>query len=261
MRLLVRFQLDREIALPINHQHHLMGLVYRLLGASDADYAQFLHEEGYRVEAGGPKRFKLFVFSTLRVPKGRRRVEGERLRIGPGPVEWLLASPREEFLTHSATGLLTAGTAVQVGDVPLTIAQVEALPTPAFAETTRFTCLTPVVASVPREDRSTQYLRPADGEKFSLAVRHNLLRKCELLTGRPPQDDRLTLTFDADYLARHPHGGTKKVTFKGIEIVGAFAPFQLTGSVELMQVAWNCGLGEKNSGGFGMVDVHAGVDK
>ena len=45
------------------------------------------------------------------------------------------------------------------------------------------------------------------------------------------------------------------MTFKNIQMVGAFAPFALTGSPTLMATAWNCGLGEKNSIGLGMIDI------
>ena len=306
MRLLIRFQLEREANLPLDHQEQLAGLVYRLLGESDTEYARFLHDEGYRLEDQGNRRYKLFVFSTLRVPKGRRRVEGALLRVAPGEVQWLIASPRSDFLTHAATGLFAVGQTVQVGHIPLTIAAIECLPEPVFHSPMRFTCITPIVASVPREDRSTRYLTPPDpqswGEgngpsEFSEAVRRNLLRKYELVqaaqspsgslspdgesaaltpeaaagqvsaTGADsplipqprgnrsvPVDDRLELVFDADYLARSPHGGTKLTTFKGIHIRGVLAPFTLTGSEELMRVAWDCGLGEKNSAGFGMIE-------
>src|SRR5438105_9789616 len=121
MRLLIRFQLERAASAPLDHQEQLAGLVYRLLGESDGEYARFLHDEGYRLAEGESRRYKLFVFSTLRVPKGRRLVEGSLLRITPGEVQWLLASPRDDFLTHSATGLFAVGQTVQVGHVPLTI--------------------------------------------------------------------------------------------------------------------------------------------
>jgi CRISPR-associated endoribonuclease Cas6 len=68
-----------------------------------------------------------------------------------------------------------------------------------------------------------------------------------------PADDRLTLTFNTDYLAKHK--GTKLVTYKEIQIVGAFAPFTLTGTTELVRVGYECGLGEKNAAGFGMIEV------
>jgi CRISPR-associated endoribonuclease Cas6 len=62
------------------------------------------------------------------------------------------------------------------------------------------------------------------------------------------------MTFDPTYLSR-TSGGTKLVTFKGIGIVGAFCPFTVSGSPELMETGYQTGLGEKNAGGFGMVDV------
>jgi CRISPR-associated endoribonuclease Cas6 len=263
MRLLIHFQLDRQARLPIDHQEPLTGLVYRLLGESDPDYARFLHDEGYRLPNAegetGAKRFKLFVFSGLRIPKGRRRVDGSSLCVSPGEVTWLLASPRDDFLSHSATGLFAVGSRVQVGPVPLTITGIECLPEPDFTSPMPFTCLSPIVASVRREDRSTQYLTPADGPQFSEAVRRNLLRKYELIHGSPPADDRLELVFDPAYLADTRHRrGTKLVTFKGIQVRGALAPFTLSGSRELMEVGWSCGLGEKNSVGFGMVEVQHG---
>ena len=252
MRLAVRCRLDRSTAFPLNHQHQLAGLVYHLLGTSDVGYACFLHDEGYGGEGDGSRRFKLFVFSNVRA--GRRRVEGNTLWLGPGPVEWLVGSPVEPFLQHCATGLLAAGSLSVAGET-VPIEGVETVPAPRFRETTRFTCLTPIVASEPRPGGSARYLRPADGEAFSEAVRRNLARKHRVLHGRPPEDDRLRLTFDPERLSRHRHGGTKKITYKDIDVIGAFLPFTLEGSPELMQVAWECGLGEKNSQGFGMVEV------
>jgi CRISPR-associated endoribonuclease Cas6 len=40
--------------------------------------------------------------------------------------------------------------------------------------------------------------------------------------------------------------------------VGAFAPFILSGSKELMRLAYDCGVGEKNAAGFGMIEVKIG---
>ena len=255
MRLHIRFQLEETAALPIDHNYDLLGLVYRLLATSDEEYASFLHEEGYREQAESAKRSKLFTFSGLRVESSRRRIENGRLLLRPGAVDWLLASPRDDFLTHSATGLLSVGSEVRVGAARLRLEMVEALPQPTFAARTKFSCLSPIVAARPCPDGKTYYLRPTD-PLFSEAVRANLLWKHRLLHGgAAPDDDRLDLEFDSAYLADPRHrGGTKLVTFKSIQIVGAFAPFALTGSTALMETAWNCGLGEKNSIGFGMIE-------
>ena len=256
MRLQIHFMLERPVVIPIDHLHALQGLVYRLLGTSDGEYARFLHEEGYRVVGEGRKRLKLFVFSGLRVAASRRRLEGDWLHLAPGPIEWFVSSPREDFLVHSATGLLSVGTQVPLAGASLTVTGVEALPTPTFGERERFTCQTPVVASVALPEGGTYYLRPSDSAAFSEAVRANLLRKYGLLTGSTPSDDRLQLEFDAGYLADPKHrGGTKLTRFKEIQIVGAFAPFTLSGSPELIRLGWECGLGEKNSAGFGMIEL------
>jgi len=254
MRLHIRFQLDEPVALPIDHNHELLGLVYRLLATSSEEYATFLHAEGYRDQEETSKRSKLYTFSGLRVEARRRRIENGRLLLHPGPVDWLLASPRDDFLTHSATGLLTVGSIVRIGTARLRLEMVEALPQPTFAERTSFSCLSPIVTARPCADGKTYYLRPND-PGFSEAVRDNLLWKHRVLHGVNPEDDRLALQFDPVYLADPKHrGGTRLVTFKNLQFVGAFAPFTLTGSSTLMETAWNCGLGEKNSIGLGMIE-------
>jgi CRISPR-associated endoribonuclease Cas6 len=258
MRLRITCDVRRETAFPVNHQHHLMALSYGLVAVGDEEYARFLHNEGYAAGGEG-KRVKLFCFSGLRC--ARRRSEGETLWLGPGAVTWLVSSPVEAFLRNFATGLLSAGL-MRVGAQELPIAEVQTLPPPDLSRgAARFTCLTPIVASLPRpesEGGGPTYLRPRDGRAFSAAVRNNLLYKYRTLYGVPPQDDRFELTFDADYLARNPHGGTKKITIKGIEVIGAQAPFAADGSPELLALMVDCGAGEKNSAGFGMVDLMVG---
>lgn len=254
MRLVVHGLLARETPFPINHQGLLAGLVYHLLGVSDPDYARFLHDEGYRPADDRAQRFKLFTFSWLHAR--RRRVTGGTLYLGPGPVDWFLSSPVHDFLVHGTTGLLAAGSVLRVGPAELPIVGIESLPAPVFGNVAHFTCLSPIVATLPRPDGSTQYLRPCDSDAFSEAVRRNLLKKHALIHGGPPRNDTLRLDFKAAYLAKDTkHGGTKKITIKNTDHIGAFAPLTLTGSPELIQTGFTCGLGGKNSAGFGMVDV------
>ena len=287
MRLRVNLQLERQTALPINHQHYLTGVVYRFLEQADADYAGFLHEQGYeeqsedepgeaRVEGDAPgetrrphrRRFKLFVFAPLR--STQRRILDDTLYLGPGAAHWLVSSPVEPFLMNFASGLL-AHHGLPVGRATVPIAGVETLPGPDFGESAHFICLSPVVVAVtappdapdarfyregaggsPGRKPPATYLRP-DNPRFSEGVRRNLLGKYSALYGRRPADDRLTLTFDRDYLSSHK--GTKVITYKDdIRILGAFCPFTLTGSPELITFAYECGLGEKNSIGFGMIE-------
>ena len=260
MRLIVTCELNRATAFPTNHQQQLAGVAYGLLRDSDPDYARFLHDEGYAADEGA-RRYKLFTFSGLRVPKSRRRIEGATLWLNAGQVQWIVSSPCAAFLTHFATGLLSAG-GLRIGDVLLPITQAQTSASPDFAGgMARFTCLTPLVASRPvpaAEGGGKYYLRPEqDGAAFSEALRSNLLRKYVALHGHAIEagKDTLAMAFDPEYLARNPHGGTKKITFKGIDVIGALAPFTVTGAPELIALGYEAGFGELNAGGFGMVEV------
>lgn len=254
MRLCIKLGNTQGACLPINYQEYLTAAVYALLAVGDTDYARFLHDEGYTGD--GSKTFKLFTFSGLRA--ARRIPDGDSLRLPPGPLEWFVSSPIEPFLTNIATGLLSTG-GLHVANVIFPILEIQTVPPPVLAETVRFTCLTPIVAAMPLPDSGTRYLRPSDGAAFSDAVRRNALHKHQRLYGNLPSDDRFTLTFDPVYLARDRSSGTKLITYKDIKIVGAFAPFAVTSSPELMRVGYETGWGEKNSAGFGMAEVRNAV--
>lgn len=247
MRLCVTFNNRSETTLPVNYQQYLTGAVYDFLRSADADYAQFLHDQGYEKE-GSAKRFKFFTFSWL---QGRRRIVGPSITFAPDRLTWLISSPIEAFLTNFATGLLAAGL-LSIGPAEFAIEAVQVLPTSEFSEHARFTCLSPIVASVPLEDRRTRYIRPIEGTEFSKFIRKNLLEKYRLLYGESPADDRFEIVFDPAYLSRDSNCGEKLITFKNTQIRGAFAPFMATGSPALIQMGYDAGFGVKNAAGFGM---------
>ena len=254
MRLLITLANTKETVIPIDHGEYLTALVYNLLERSDADYSRFLHEEGYAADESS-RRFKLFVFSGLRARS--RKLVGDTLHLGPGPVEWSIASPVGDFVTNFATGILQVGV-IAVGRAVFPVARVETLADPDFSGgKARFICLSPIVAAVrsgPGNGDGTRYLTPADGEELTTAIRNNLARKLCALAGPEVEPGDLAITFDQDYLDRR-RGGTKLVTYKEIQIRGTLAPFTATGSPALLEVGCDCGFGEKNSGGFGMVEV------
>ena len=86
-------------------------------------------------------------------------------------------------------------------------------------------------------------------------MRANLLRKHLALYGTEPARPCLRLYFDRNYMQRDAHEGARKMRFKNVDVVGAFCPLRLEGSPELLRLAWECGLGEKNAAGFGMLEM------
>ncbi len=260
MRMQVTLCVERETVISLNYQHALSGAVYAILEKGDPEHARFLHHEGYSLpeSPGDSRRFKGFVFSDL-FPQRSDLRDARRglLRLLPGLMRWHIASPLDEFGRAFASGLLQVGE-VRLGESRFPVASVETLPTPVLDGPMKFRCLSPVVASVNQEGTSAcKYLRPSDLE-MSERLRQNLLGKHRALFGRAPQDDSLSIEWDSKYLesrCHEKHPGTKLKAYKDIRIVGVVCPFTMTGSNELMRLALEAGLGEKNSAGFGFVEV------
>jgi len=237
------------LRVPINYNAWLVSAIYHWLSLSSQDYADFLHNEGYRL---AKRVYKLFCFSQLQIKK--RRVDGDWLYLDSNSFSWCLSSAKGEFIGHLVAGL-EKSPELTIAGVRAAAHRVERVPEPALKTPVRFVCLCPITASIwdCHSDRNpTRYLEP--GEKFVEAIRVNLTRKFQLLYGRRATDDRLSIDFDADYTARKKTI-TKLVDFKGIKVRGVFCPFTAGGGEELIRVGYECGFGEKNSIGFGMVEA------
>ena len=250
MRIQILADVGKGITLPINYNHLLVSVIYRFLAESNPEFAHFLHEEGYHA---AEKRFKLFTFSQLLAE--RRHITGEQIHFR-STLTWFVSSPIEQFLSHFADTLLTEGR-LSVGGHPLKIKDVMIPRSPRFRSEMFFRCLSPIVMSAVREDegqRRMHYCLPDDPHLSDL-ICQNLLRKHQAIHGRTPQDDTLTFRYDDAYIRRKEGHVTRLVDFKGIKIRGVLCPFRVSGSIALIQTGYECGFGDKNSAGFGMVAV------
>lgn len=228
----------------------LVGVIYRFLAESNPEYADFLHDEGYRATE---KRFKLFTFSQLM--SEHRNITGDQIHFR-STLTWFVSSPVEQFLSHFADTLLTQGI-LSLGSHQLKIKDVTIPRAPRFRSEMEFRCLSPVVMSAVRVHnghRRTHYCLP-DDPKLSELIRQNLIRKHQAIHGRTPQDDSLSFRFDDAYIRRKRGRVTRLVDFKGIKVRGILCPFHVSGSMALIQTGYECGFGDKNSAGFGMVSV------
>ena len=255
MRIRVHLRAPPPIVIPLNYAHQLASVVYHLLGRSSSAYSAFLHGQGYGT---GDRRFKLFTFSPLFGQP--RQVVAEHLRFETTAVTWSITSPVEAFIRHVVQGILSLDQ-LEIANVTFAVAQVETLPEPSFTDEMRFTCLSPLTMSVRTAgQRWAQYLAPEDPQ-FAAAVRANLERKYALVQavqGKAAEGlaaKAFSLTFDPHYQARHGGRISKLIDYKGTKIRGYQAPLTVTGPAELLRIGYACGFGDRNSQGFGMVEV------
>lgn len=250
MRIKIIADVGEGLTLPISYNHLLVGVIYRFLNVSNPEYAAFLHDEGY---VAAQKRFKLFTFSQLMAK--RRRISTGQIHFGSA-VAWYVSSPVETFLLHFADTLLTEG-CLSLGAHQLQIKDVSAPRMPLFTSKMEFRCLSPIVMTTVRQHNgkpSMYYCLPGD-PAFSALIRQNLIRKHEAIYDRAPHDDTLNFAFDERYLQKRQGRATRLVDYKGIKIKGVMSPCRVSGSVPLIQTGYECGFGDKNSAGFGMVEI------
>jgi len=247
--------ISRKAALPINYNYFLTSLIYKFIGNSSRDYSAFLHDEGYRL-GESKKGFKLFTFSTLR--GGKYRADHGEIVFQSGHVRWEISSPVNDFIQHLIEGAFAKGREIIIGqeevEVRFLIESIETLPRPEFKGTMRFTCLSPITVS---QSVSTpagmkcHYLRPWE-DGFSEAIRNNLAKKYRLVNGNEIGDSDFRIKIDTEYMNKRSGKITKKISFKGTDIIGFMAPFDVIGSPELIEIGYEAGFGEKGSMGFGM---------
>ena len=144
------------------------------------------------------------------------------------------------------------------------VEQVEILPEPEWERKMSFTMLSPMTVSLPEERNGKlvpQYLRAHD-LRLSDALRVNIVNKYRSLYKNELQDIEFSCTLDQDYIEKHGgyEGVSKLIVIKEgkedeTKVKGIMCPLTIEGNPDLIKLAYESGLGEKNSLGFGMIEV------
>ena len=257
---------ERELAIPINYQYQLSAAIYKILFSGSSEYAEFLHNKGYLSQSGKP--LKLFTFSLLKCPN-IKRLNTSLIIKNYTPCSLYVSSPiSEDFIQNFVIGLFQnqqISISGQHAVAHFTISQVETLPLPVFEEHTKFTCLSPIVVSTMHNHKNklTPYYYRPDDKNLSTAILNNLRQKYAIIHKQHAENLFIKFEPDWQYIARREKNGkkvTKKITIKefdpnnATQIIAFEIPFTLHGSTELMEIAYESGIGEKNSLGFGMIE-------
>jgi CRISPR-associated endoribonuclease Cas6 len=174
--------------LTLNYNHPFSSWIYTRIKESDADYATFLHQSGYRTE-DSTKNFKHFTFSKFEIPHKARAIEkGE---------DFILLSDRPIYITVSFF-INKAAEDFIIGlfknqqisiynkkyQADFLIESVESLATPLTdGSRALFRATSPMIIAEKRSDGSDEYLSPAD-PRFARYFAINLLDKYESVYGK-----------------------------------------------------------------------------
>ena len=243
--------IDKAIRLPINYNYQLSSLIYKILEQSDKQFSNFLHNKGFSDEI---RRFKLFTFSQI---KCRKAIFRDGILFFPkGAIaELIVSSPIEEFLYNLAVGL-TKMEYVNITSEKFYIKDIKCLKHQELGSREYFRCLSPITVSRPikKGDKTIPEYLIIDDKELSDRISRNLRRKMNVLGHQVPDNAKVEFIPDRDYVKKRKGKVTKLIDYRGIKIRGFLLPFRLEGSLELIRMAYEAGIGEKGSAGFGMIE-------
>jgi CRISPR-associated endoribonuclease Cas6 len=264
-RLTLRPLANRTLV-PFNYAYRLSAFIYAVLADADAQYATFLHGQGY--EFSSTRRFKLFTFSDLIIPNARVDVKAGGLWLTTPHIEWIVSFYVDKAAQHFIMGLFQDQRCVIATPkhrAEFIIERVEAVPAEIDTNTVTLRTLSPVVIAEKDERGMDQYLHPADAQFGPLLI-SNLMAKWASVPVAAGVDDfpHDTLTYRLLPGRKERNAAQPKsrlVTIKEnsreeTRVRGYYGfQFELTGPPELLELAVLAGVGRYNAEGFGAVGV------
>jgi len=239
--------------LPMDYQYYLSAWIYKVIGQADPEFSKFLHEHGY---TSGNKLFKLFCYSPLNFgkpvlwkEKALFEIQTDEISLN---VSFCLAEAAEKFII----GLFN-NQQVYIGDrfngIDLIVKQIERMPDSAFSQTMSYKAGSPVVVSVKTEnEKYPQYLAPTATD-YAKLLQQNILNKYQSVPNQPEIPEVEIFKFELKGTPKSKLITIKPYTPEQSKVRGFLFDFKLTCPVEIHQVIMACGLGEKNSTGFGWI--------
>jgi CRISPR-associated endoribonuclease Cas6 len=251
--------------IPINYQYELSAWLYRIVEKSSPEFSHFLHEKGYTV---GHKHFKLFTFSNLYIPTYQIDKEKSQLVIQSPTIQWQVSFCVDEAAEHFIQGLFLhqhLTLADKRTKVEFTITGVEVQPPPIFTEVMRFRTLSPLCVSIAEERNGKlmpQYLSP-DDNRFADAFFANLVQKYIAAGMQMPQpvgeaadaSEEVPMQLRLLSAPKSRLLTIKAGTREESRVRGFTFDFDLQAPASLLEFGYQAGFGEKNSLGFGCVEV------
>lgn len=240
MRLEIILKGKNNFKVPFNYNHILSAIIYNKI--ADLNFANELHSS---------KSFKFFTFSQIYIPK--RRIVKDGIIAKDGVISFYISSPND-FLIKSLVDGFLEDLEINFQNQKLTIQKIEALKTPEFSSKSEFKTLAPIIVRTKKEiDGALKIWDLAPSDKFFKSLENNLIKKYIKFNNLTKTDKKINIYSDMNFVKR------KRISInKGNATTHHRAYMMdliLEGDLDLIEFAYDVGIGEKNSMGFGMVKL------
>lgn len=244
----VRFSLSfrERMTLPIQYNHLLQAFIYTNL--RDKELQIKYHDQGFTING---RRIKMFTFSRL-FGKYEMNQSAGSITFFP-PVSMTVSSVESDFLSEFTREILSSDL-LYLNGTKLEVKSFEPLSFKGRKDKVQIEMLSPLTVyrtSSVNGKNTTEYFSPWD-EQFEELVRSNIMTKNSLLYR---DSNSAKLDFSIKPMMERNEKLQKIINFKGTVIKGWLGTYLLSGSEELIRLAYYSGLGSKNSEGFGCFKI------
>ncbi|EFC90522.1 CRISPR-associated protein Cas6 [Dethiosulfovibrio peptidovorans DSM 11002] len=237
----------KTIKLPKENLYMVQAMLY---GLFEKSFAEALHDVGFKHDK---RRFKLFAFSWPK-GQGRPRLDGGYISF-TAPLTVVVTSPMNRILEQISGGALCGGD-LRLGQNELECSDVKVHRPKVEGNSLKIKALSPITCYTtdPAEEGKKGYVRyhRPDEDEFVRQIDGNLRKKFSLMY--PSKE------IPADPIGLTPLEDPRKQVglFRPkdtVPIVGYWGRYRLEGPQELLQLAVDAGIGAKNPGGWGCLEV------
>lgn len=236
MRLKINLKSENRIKIPFNYNHILSSIIYNKI--ADLDLADELHSSN---------SFKFFNFSQINIQK--RKIVDDGIIAKNGRINFYLSSPNDLLIKNLVNGFVD-DLEIKFKNETLIVEKIEALRTPDFSEKSEFKTISPINIRDLNNENKRIDLAPSD--KFFKGIKNNLIKKYCNFNEIDRTDKKIKVYSEMANVKR------KRITIpKGPNTTYHRAYMMdiiLEGDIDLIKFAYDVGLGEKNSMGFGMIE-------
>ncbi len=250
MRIKITFEpVNDVVKLSPNYNHILQGIIYLHI---DKAIAKKVHDGGFQL---GKRVYKMFTFSRLRADHLHFDNSIKKLVL-TGKIWFYIGSLNMELLESFALSMVREETLELGDDQPVRVSAVEVETPVEPVRPAVIKMMSPLTVystlSTPDGRKKTYYYTPKE-EEFSRLIMENLQRKMKAYVGEkediPPLENAYIKPLK---VTKHDLIITR---FKNFIIKGWKGVYELSLPPPYFELAYNTGLGSKNSQGFGMFRV------
>lgn len=241
MRLKILLKSEKgKLKIPFNYNHILSAIIYNKI--ADLEFANKIHSSN---------SYKYFTFSQINIHRFRMLKDG--LLSQNGTLDFMISSPDDYLIRSLVEGFLNDLSIDFIGN-KLIIQKVELLPIPEIEDKIRVKTLSPIISRTKKEvDGKLKIIDLAPGDYFFKNLENNLINKYKEFNKIEETDKKIKI-----------YSEMRRVKSKRISIdTGDKKTFHraymmdliLEGDKELLNFAYDSGVGEKSAQGFGMVKL------